>query len=648
MPEKELKKHFGFDTFKKGQKEVISKILDGQSAAAIFPTGAGKSLCYQLPAMLLPAMTLVVSPLLSLMKDQLDFLTARGIPAARLDSTLDRDETRRIFDAARKGELKILMISVERFKNERFRHHLKNMAVSLLVIDEAHCISEWGHNFRPEYLNLPFYRDEFAIPQALLLTATASPAVIADMSEKFGISRENVVVTGFYRKNLFLKITPAPEKNKKALLLERLRKDPAAPTIVYVTLQKTAEAVAAFLCENHINAHAYHAGMENRERETIQNRFMDGTLACIAATIAFGMGIDKSDIRRVIHYDLPKSIENYSQEIGRAGRDDMPALCEVFASRDGIPVLENFIYGDTPDKTAVYQVLREIQQNQGFVWEFKLNRLSSGTNIRLLPLKTLLVYLAMEGVIRPKMTYFDQYVFKFADRGKDIIERFTGERKTFVAAVFSGCETKQIWTTVDFAAIASAYKTDRQRIVTALEYFDEKGWIALQARQAVEVYDIMTQAFDINTLTKKLHALFVKKEAHGIQRIHQMIGFFESRACISRELAAYFGEILTEDTCGHCSFCQNEKIEFAPPAPRPPLSAQKIDPWIAEFVKTAGDHATESNLTRFLCGIFSPTFTRFKAKTLPGFGALENYPFADVEKWVQARQKISRPKTSVA
>ena len=194
---------------------MIDKILAGQSAGAIFPTGAGKSLCYQLPALMLRDMTLVVSPLLSLMKDQLDFLTSQGIPAARLDSTLDRETVNRIFDDAKTGRLKILMVSVERFKNERFRYHLKNMRVSLMAIDEAHCISEWGHNFRPEYLNLPRYQQEFGIPQVLLLTATAPPAVIDDMCEKFAIARDNVVVTGFYRSNLFLKVTPRGGIRKK-------------------------------------------------------------------------------------------------------------------------------------------------------------------------------------------------------------------------------------------------------------------------------------------------------------------------------------------------------------------------------------------------------------------------------------------------
>jgi ATP-dependent DNA helicase RecQ len=304
------------------------------------------------------------------------------------------------------------MISVERFKNERFRSHLQKMDVTLLVVDEAHCISEWGHNFRPEYLKLPDYQTEFKIAQTLLLTATATAPVIDDMCAKFDILKQNVVVTGFYRDNLFLQITPTAASEKKDRLLQRIREAPHAPTIVYVTLQKTAEDVAEFLCANKINAYPYHAGMETEKREEIQNKFMEGTMACIVATIAFGMGIDKKDIRRIIHYDLPKSIENYSQEIGRSGRDGKPALCEVLANRDNIHVLENFIYGDTPERASIFELLRITKKNKGLVLEIKAIALSNDLNIRLLPLKTLLVYLAMEEIIRPQWTYFEEYSFK--------------------------------------------------------------------------------------------------------------------------------------------------------------------------------------------------------------------------------------------
>ncbi len=639
MLKNQLQKYFGFNTFLKGQEDVIGKVLDHQSAAAIFPTGAGKSLCYQLPAMLLPGLTLVVSPLLSLMKDQLDFLLANHIPAARLDSTLARDEYSRILASAKNGELKILMIAVERFKNERFRSHLQKMDVSLLVVDEAHCISEWGHNFRPEYLKLPAYQKEFGINQTLLLTATATTQVRDDMGAKFNILKENVFVTGFYRDNLFLQITPTDNSEKKNRLLQRIQKTPQDPTIVYVTLQKTAEDVAQFLGANKINAHPYHAGMDNDKREQIQNKFMEGTLACIVATIAFGMGIDKKDIRRIIHYDLPKSIENYSQEIGRSGRDGKAALCEVLATRDNIHILENFIYGDTPEKPSIFELLRTIKENKGFVWEIKTVKLANELNIRILPLKTLLVYLAMEEIIRPKLTYFEEYSFKYKKDATHIISGFEGERKQFVAAVINHCHTRKVWTQVDIPAILNSYNTDRQRILAALEYFNEKGWIELQSKQAVEVYDILTQAFNIDDMAEKMYALFKKKERLEIQRIHNMVSFFESDACLSKQLAGYFGEHLEKERCGHCSFCKSGKAVLQTTTELKPLSQFEFKTITAEFTQAVGEQFSEINLTKFLCGIYTPVFSKLKIKKLPHFGILESYPFLEVKDWITDKNR---------
>ncbi len=639
MLKEQLQNYFGFNTFLKGQEDVIGKVLEHQSAAAIFPTGAGKSLCYQLPAMLLPGLTLVVSPLLSLMKDQLDFLLANHIPAARLDSTLARDEYSRILASAKNGELKILMIAVERFKNERFRSHLQKMKVSLLVVDEAHCISEWGHNFRPEYLKLPAYQKEFGISQTLLLTATATTQVRDDMGAKFNILKENVFVTGFYRDNLFLQITPTDNSDKKTRLLQKIQKTPHDPTIVYVTLQKTAEDVAQFLGVNKINAHPYHAGMDNEKREQIQNKFMEGTLACIVATIAFGMGVDKKDIRRIFHYDLPKSIENYSQEIGRSGRDGKAALCEVLATRDNIHILENFIYGDTPEKHSIFQLLRTIKENKGFVWEIKTVKLANELNIRILPLKTLLVYLAMEEIIRPKLTYFEEYSFKYKKDATHIINRFEGQRKQFVTAVVNHCHTRKVWTQVDIPAILNSYNTDRQRILAALEYFNEKGWIELQSKQAVEVYDILTQAFNIDDMSEKMYALFKKKESLEIQRIHNMVSFFESDACISKQLAGYFGEHLEKERCGHCSFCKSGKAVLQTTTELKPLSQFEFKTITAEFSQAVGEQFSEINLTKFLCGIYTPVFSKLKIKKLPYFGVLESYPFLEVKNWITDKNK---------
>lgn len=645
MLEKQLQKYFGFNSFKKGQEEVIDRIMKGQSAAAIFPTGAGKSLCYQLPAMLLPGITLVVSPLLSLMKDQLDFLLEHNISAARLDSTLDSKEYNKVLGKAKNGQLKILMISVERFKNERFRYHLRKMNISLLVIDEAHCISEWGHNFRPEYLKLPVYRKEFEIKQVLLLTATATEQVINDMCDKLDVPHKNVIITGFYRENLFLQITPTNEAEKGEKLIQRIKELNEAPTIVYVTLRKTAEKVAELLCLKGVNAHPYHAGMKNEERELIQNRFMKGELNCIVATIAFGMGIDKENIRRVIHYDLPKSIESYSQEIGRSGRDGEKSFCEILANRDNINILENFIYGDTPEKDSIYKLLYNIKQNEGFIWEVKLGALSNELNIRMLPLKTLFVYLDMEGIITPKFTYFEEYSFKFNcqrqhqhQQPANIIDNFKGERKQFVTAIIDQCYTKKTWTYVDIQGILNRYNTDRRRVITALDYFEKKGWInELQAKQAIEVYDIKTKNFDIEGITEKIYNLFKSKEKHGIQRIHHMIRFFESDFCLSKGLAEYFGENIEKEHCGHCSYCKEGKVTIRKTTELSPFCDFDFEEVTNEFIGAMGEHFSILNLTKFLCGIYTPVFSKLKIKKFPYFGIFERYPFVDVKNWINIK-----------
>jgi ATP-dependent DNA helicase RecQ len=638
--EDSLEQHFGFRGFRAGQREVIARLLANESAVAIFPTGAGKSLCYQLPALLLPHLTLVVSPLLALMKDQIDFLSGRGIAAARLDSTLSREAYNAILAQAREGKLKILMISVERFKNERFRAQLKRLKISLLVIDEAHCISEWGHNFRPEYLKLPQYREEFGIQQVLLLTATATPAVREDMANKFNIPSQNVTVTGFYRSNLKLEVSPVAESEKRAYLLCRLQENPDAPTIVYVTLQKTAEAVAEYLNQRGLLAQAYHAGLDSDLREQIQNEFLAGSCPCVVATIAFGMGIDKADIRRVIHFDLPKSLENYSQEIGRAGRDREQAFCEVLASREHLPVLENFIYGDTPEISAIQSLLEILINHPEPIWEFKLRSLSQELDIRELPLKTLLVYLDMQGILLPKYTRFDDYSLKFIRPVAEIIGQFQGERQTFVEALFSHSESKRVWTRVHVERLQENYAgADRSRIVAALDYFSEKGWIELEAKQAVEACEICQRDFDPVSLAQELGRMFQAKEKQEVDRIARMLDFFESDHCLSRQLAAYFGETLGQ-ACGHCSLCLNGPVNLPAFNPDPPLQDWDILDLLSELALKLGRHDSINQRSKFLCGLVSPLTTQLKLKKLKHFGVLENYPFGQVRQLVNEKMPI--------
>ncbi|WP_176133455.1 RecQ family ATP-dependent DNA helicase [Vibrio parahaemolyticus] len=629
-----LQSVFGFDSLRQGQQPVIESVMNGYSAAAIFPTGSGKSLCYQLPATMLPNLTLVISPLLALMKDQLSFLQSKGIAAASIDSSQSREEAQRVMVGVKNGEIKILMISVERLKNERFREFIRQVPISLMVVDEAHCISEWGHNFRPDYLKLPQYQRELNIPQTLLLTATATPAVIEDMKNKFDIASDHITVTGFYRSNLDISVIPCEESEKQTQLNTIVAAAPKLPTIVYVTQQQTAEQVAKSLIHIGVNAHAYHAGMKSEVREQIQQQFMASQIDCIVATIAFGMGVDKSDIRRVIHFDLPKSIENYAQEIGRAGRDGQRSECILLGNTSGLTVLENFVFGDTPERSSISYVLGQIKEHQP-QWEVVPLRLSRESNIRQLPLKTLLVYLELAKVIEAKFSYFAEYRFKFLQDQQFIVNQFQGERREFVEAIFT-CSTKaKVWCQVDLDALWMHYHSERSRVVAALDYFHQNGWVELESKQLTDVYSVLPETQNIEDITQHLYELFQSKERKDIDRIHAMLGLFQSSDCLNHQLASYFADHNAPAHCGHCSVCRGQRAVFPPRIYDQPEPAVASD-WIAEFVQLSPSAISNEAIARFLCGISTPLISQLKASKLSGYGALANVSFEQVLQLVES------------
>ncbi|NQZ81606.1 MAG: RecQ family ATP-dependent DNA helicase [Colwellia sp.] len=629
-----LKQNFGFDNFRHGQEQTITQLLAGNSSLAIFPTGSGKSLCYQFTAIHLPHLTLVVSPLLALMKDQLAFLTRNNIKAASIDSTLTAEQNQAVMADVRSGQIKILMVSVERFKNERFRQFISSVAVSMLVIDEAHCISEWGHNFRPDYLKLPTYRQELNIPLVLLLTATATRQVKEDMAEKFLISASSIVQTGFYRANLDLNViaVSSSEKNNQ---LSKIIQQQRGCGIVYVTLQQSAEQVAQYLSTQGISAAAYHAGFISENRQQIQDDFMADKIQVIVATIAFGMGIDKANIRFVIHYDLPKSIENYSQEIGRAGRDDLPAKCITLANLDGINTVENFVFGDTPEQKSIEYVLNNIKEETNYGrWELQGLALSNASNIKQLPMKTLLVQLELFGVLKPLFAYFADFKYKFIIPKEQILANFIGERRDFLEAIFTHSKFKKIWGEPDFETLFQHYQSKRGRVVTALEYLHEKHCIELETKRITEVYDINQTELADPSLAQVLYHYFIEKEQKEIKRIAALVRFFELDKCLTRNLSLYFDDINSPENCGHCSVCRGQvaKLEYSivNTLPSDEKLIQVLQSLI-EHMQTKGlnDLSLETRC-RFLTGLSMPLFARNKVKKLVGFGLCDTIRYQEV------------------
>ncbi|WP_245583310.1 RecQ family ATP-dependent DNA helicase [Oceanospirillum beijerinckii] len=638
----DLKQVFGFDGFRHGQEQTVQQLLSGHSSLAIFPTGSGKSLCYQFTALQLPNLTLVVSPLLALMKDQLEFLQKKGIPAASIDSTLSSEQHQQVMLQIRSGQLKILMVSVERFKNERFRQFIETIPISMLVVDEAHCISEWGHNFRPDYLKLPSYQQQLKIPLVLLLTATATAKVKRDMAQKFNILPQHIVQTGFYRNNLDLTVLPVNTGagGKKQQLLSLVSQQQGSG-IVYVTLQNSAEQIADFLAQQGINAQAYHAGLPDEKRQQIQQDFMSGNAQVIVATIAFGMGIDKSDIRFVIHFDLPKSIENYSQEIGRAGRDGQLSHCITLAELDGIPVLENFVYGDTPELNAVEAVINNIRTEAADdKWELQLVTLSNATNVRQLPLKTLLVQLELMGVLQSLYSYFAEFKYRFSVSQQDILQQFQGERQAFLQAVFKNTDMKKVWGQPNFDLIYQHYGADRARVISALEYLQEKGMIEMSASKMTEVFRVDSEKIHSEDLAQQLQQYFHDKETKEIQRIGTLVRFFQLDRCLSYNLARYFDDRAAPEQCGHCSVCRGQvaKLDYSQP-PRWPDDSQLISNlsgFIQHLSSKTGEQTSLESCCRFLAGLTGPVFTRNKVRQSPGFGSCEAQRYTEIREKVLA------------
>lgn len=634
-----LQQQFGFSEFRPGQGEVITQLLAGQSSLAIFPTGSGKSLCYQFTALQLPHLTLVVSPLLALIKDQLNFLQQKGIKAASIDSTLTPEQTQQVMREARSGQLKLLMVSVERFKNERFRQFIQSIPLSMLVVDEAHCISEWGHNFRPDYLKLPDYCRELSIPLVLLLTATATRKVKQDMAIRFDIKPQHIVQTGFYRSNLDLTVLPVASENKLRILKQQLQSFDGAG-IVYVTLQHTAEEVASQLCSMGFVAQAYHAGFDDDKRQQIQHDFMLGQTQIVVATIAFGMGIDKSNIRFVIHYDLPKSIENYCQEIGRAGRDGQLSHCVTLANLDGINTVENFVYGDTPELASIATVIDSIRQGtQANRWEVQLNQLANQSNIRLLPFKTLLVQLELQGVIKPLYAYYADVQYRFLQPQAHVLSQFSPERQAFLTQIFTHTQMKRVWGSLDFNALYQATGAERNRVLAALEYLASQQLIELETKQITDVYQVETVKLSTPTLAEDLYHYFADKEAKEVARIAQLVRFFELTTCLNYNLARYFDDNAAPKSCGHCSVCRGQvaKLTYSNTPIWP--EDQRISADLNELNQLVSSKGLAllslETQCRFLAGMSLPIFTRLQVRKLAGFGRCENLRYAEIKQKLQ-------------
>lgn len=631
-----LKARFGYEDFRDGQSDVIEHLLEGHSAAAVFPTGGGKSICYQLPALMLDGLTIVVSPLIALMKDQIDALTARGIRAARLDSTLDAEAWREVMDELRRGELRLLYVAPERFNNERFRQGLTGMRIALFAVDEAHCISEWGHNFRPDYLKLAGYARQCGAERVLALTATATATVLEDICNAFDITDVHATRTGFHRPNLHLKSRSVTASDRDRVLVQTLKESKPGPGIVYVTLQKSSERLASLLSDAGLEARHYHAGMPQEERSAVQDWFVASGEGIVVATIAFGMGIDKSDIRRVIHYNLPKSLENYAQEIGRAGRDGGVSVCELLACRDDLVVLENFVLGDTPTLHAMHRFVAQVFEDE---WQLQVSHqsLAIACDIRPLVLSTLLTRLELQGYLNAGTPFYGKYQFKPHQSSAEILSQQSATTGALLKRILRHAVKARLWFDIDIDSVAEIESLAREQIVGALDRLAEAGLLELKVSGVRYPYQILQRPASMEALAIELAADAATREQRELDRLQQTLDWIALDGCQSAALSARFDEIVEGD-CGHCSWCE---------ARRPVVLAERASFEIEQTLLLQGITLQQEHqktlvslveVARLLCGLSSPRISRSRLQRLPLFGALDRVPYREVLRGLEAAQ----------
>lgn len=638
--EDHLHTHFGHPKFRPGQKAVIESLLADRSALAIFPTGGGKSICYQLPALLLDGLTIVVSPLLALMKDQVDRLRAKNHPAARLDSTLTQEEAQEVYQKLAAKELKLLYLAPERLQHPRLTEALRDQKISLLAIDEAHCISEWGHNFRPDYLTLPQFKERYQIPRVLALTATATPEVAADIRNQFQIPESEHHQTTFYRPNLHLFATALPDRDRLSYLATSLKKAPKnQAAIVYCTQQFDTERVAAYLNKAGLTARPYHAGLRPEVRTEIQTDFLAGKTPIICATIAFGMGIDKSDIRAIYHFQLPKSLEGYTQEIGRAGRDGQPATCELLACTADLPTLENFSYGDTPSETALRSLVRNLFA-LGSDFEISHYDLQTRYDIRPHVLATVLTYLELDGYLQPTSKSHSAYKLYLPTPFKPTPASFPEPTKSLLNYIVTEREPHRRTFQLDLDEATQALDLSSSDLRQALTTLIDAREFTAVPRKAQQRYHQLRSPENLSDLLNTLTERFQARENYDLLRLDEVKNYLLSPRCRYQHLLTYFGEEISP--CGTCDTCRGD----APPAHFEPDAAPEIHPDDLELVQTLARerHAplrSARALAKFLCGLRSPAANNFwyrpekkaRKQRLTSHGAfalLQPHPFPQV------------------
>lgn len=557
-----LSKYWHYDKFRPPQDEIIDTVLSGRDALVLMPTGGGKSLCYQIPALMQKGVCLVISPLIALMKDQVEELQERGIKAACIVSGMSSEKQSNILTNCLYGNLKLLYVSPERLRSHAFIDALKRMPVSLISVDEAHCVSQWGYDFRPSYLKIAEIRQLFPTVNVIALTATATPIVADDICDKLQLRNERRFIKSFYRENLAYMVYHEPDKRNRLL---RIISNLGGSGIVYVGTQRGTKEISDFLNANGIKSGFYHAGMLKRERDKVQNQWMTGQLQVMVATNAFGMGINKSNVRYVVHMYIPSSIEAYFQEAGRAGRDGLRSFAVMLYSNTDIEALDCNIERTYPDIAQVCDIYSKIcyhyaipmggGENEEFPYDIENLAQKYGISQSLLNSSVRILeqygFLALprnenqQSYLVIKISRNDLY--DFIERSPryghllEVIMRLHG-------GVFSG------YTVIDEYLLSKHTGHDENTVISMLLHLDALGIIEYKKRDTRQTIQFTLPRCDIQKIIPggSNYAL-LKQRAQ--QRIEDMKKYVRAdNVCRSIMLLDYFGE-KSEQECGWCDIC---------------------------------------------------------------------------------------------
>jgi ATP-dependent DNA helicase RecQ len=586
MPFTVLKEIFGFDSFRPGQEEVIRAVLDGQDTLAVMPTGGGKSLCYQVPALMTEGLTVIVSPLISLMKDQVDSLVQSSVEAvATLHSGLSPEERWEVERRMRTGEIRMLYVAPERLRSLEFVLALRRAGVGLFVVDEAHCISEWGHDFRPDYLFLPRVVRDLGAPPVLALTATATPRVRKDILRSLRMREPKVVVTSFNRPNLTYRVLSAKDKKDKLpLILEIIRSSPP-PGIIYGTTRKECEELAASLKRSGVDAEHYHAGMGAAERSSVQERFMTDELAVVVATVAFGMGIDKPNVRFVVHASVPGSLPAYIQESGRAGRDGEPSECVVLYRGADLGRRKRLVTINAAGADEVESFFRA------------LSRVASGGRVHLPPTTlsslggvepdlagSLLGGLEEAGLITRGYDLWGDVEVRRVDEGPEGLD---GEVREEIARVHAALPGEGTVSLPELARRAGVRPVVAQ---TALFKLMADGVVEAVPRGSLADVRLKKESLD-GSSRQTIVARLKSRTRAAYDQIRTVETYTTLETCRREHLLRHFGDTQKVAPCAGCDVCLGEIDTGVALARRAPVAAQANIPPAENTLVSAGERA---------------------------------------------------------